>query len=440
MKVLCVLAVFVAVAWAGPWPDDMAPPHLKPSPRGPWPDDMAPPHLKPYFEAPEVLPYGLVDTVIDMVKGMLESGVSIKDKLNNLVEQATGAIDEVTDFFDQIKNGDSPSDAIVNEVFDKAIKQIMKVLEKVFDQIDSVFLTVARYADEEIGDMWGADLAKMALNKVLEKFYNTYVEKAVEALEKVIEAVNIPHEKIDKYWDDFMEKLTDAIEKRLQERHGDFMQKLKNRSRRSIEAKRSVSELEELVYGQNPANNIDECPVSTFGLASDLKSALLKVQEVLTKAKSIVTEFKAKIELIIQTAKDIRQNIQEAAGEQGSLEFVMEKVQAEIEKLVLELIDILVKEVTVVIRGIIDKVDAFISDKFCPFKEQVFQWLDDIIVSTIDNILGVIEKALKLLDRIEEGRWDDVIDHVMDIAKGKLNDMFKDIRQHIKDKISNIGK
>merc|ERR1712150_404636 len=121
-------------------------------------------------------------------------------------------------------------------------------------------------------------------------------------------------------------------------------------------------------------------------------------------------------------------------------DFIMGKVQEEIEKLVLELIDIIMSEMTAVIRGIIEKVDAFISDKFCPFKEKVFQWLDDVIVSTIDNILSVLENVLNLLNRIEENRWDDVIDHIMDMAKGKLSDMLQGVRQHIKDRLSQIGK
>ena len=39
----------------------------------------------------------------------------------------------------------------------------------------------------------------------------------------------------------------------------------------------------------------------------------------------------------------------------------------------LELIDIIMSEMTAVIRGIIEKVDAFISDKFCPFKVNLYE-------------------------------------------------------------------
>lgn len=441
MKVLCVLAVFVAVAWAGPWPDDMAPPRFT---------------VAPYAEDLDIAPFGVIDTIVDMVKGMLESGIAIKDKIESLVEQVNQVIDEITDFFEGIKDGSNPPDDIINEVFEKAIKEVMKVLDKIFDQIDSVFMTVVGHADEEIGDMWGADYAKMALNKVVEKLYDTYIEKAVEALQTVIDKVDIPHDILDKYWDDFMGRLMGAIDKRLKERRSDFVQKLNSRSRRSagtaaylpdkfkpqVPPKRSVSELDDLVYVQNPANYIDEaeCGVSAFGLASDLKDALLKVQDVLVKAKTIVTEFQDKVNMIIQTASDLRKQIEDAAGDQDALDFIMGKVQEEIEKLVLELIDIIMSEMTAVIRGIIEKVDAFISDKFCPFKEKVFQWLDDVIVSTIDNILSVLENVLNLLNRIEENRWDDVIDHIMDMAKGKLSDMLQGVRQHIKDRLSQIGK
>ena len=51
MRVLCVLAVFVAVAFAGPWPDDMAPPRFT---------------VAPYAEDVDVAPYGVIDTVVDM--------------------------------------------------------------------------------------------------------------------------------------------------------------------------------------------------------------------------------------------------------------------------------------------------------------------------------------------------------------------------------------
>jgi len=467
------LAVLVSVAWAGPWPDDMAPPHATVAPRPyrahvDWPGD---PDILPFrrftpdlsddldYIPPDVVPYGLVDTVIDMIKDMLKSGVSMKDKMENLVKQTNDAIDEVKDFFDSVQDGNSPSAVLVNEVFDKAIKQIMKVLEMAFDGVDKAFLAIARYADEEIEDMWGSSMLKTVMEKTLKKFYGIYVEKTVEALRKVVEKVKIDNEALAKHWDSFMGRLIDEIERSLAKRRADFKIKLVNRSRRSVEAvpflpdwlkpqvppKRSIQDLEDLLYDQNPANYIDECydcldAAAPFGLAGDLKDALLKVQEVLGTVKQVVTEFMSKVDAIIQTAKDIRQGIADAAGDKDALEFVMEKVQAEIEKLVLELIDRIMKEVTVVIRGIIEKVDTFLSDKFCPFKEKVFQWLDDVIVSTIDNVLGVLEKALNLLDRIEEGRWDDVIDKVMDIAKGKLNDMFKDLRQHIKDKIASIGK
>jgi len=425
------LVVFVAVAFAGPWPDDMAPPRFT---------------VAPYAEDVDVAPYGVIDTVVDMVKGLLESGIAIKDKLENLVEQVNKVIDEITDFLEGIKDGLNPPDEIINEVFDKAIKEIVNVLDKVFDQIDSVFMTVVEYADEEIGDMWGADYAKMAVNKVVLSLYDSYVEKTVTTLQAAIDKVEIlkiiPHAPILSYWDDFTDKLMGAIGIRMNERREDFAQNLERRIRRSIPLKRSVSQLEDLVYSQNPAAYIDEaeCGVSTFGLASELKEALLKVQDVLVKAKTIITEFQDKVNLVIQTATDLRKQIQDVAGDQDALDFIMEKVQQEIEKLVLELIDRLMKEVTSVVRGIIEKVDAFISDKFCPFKEKVFKWLDDVIVSTVDNILSVLGKVLKLLNIIEEDRWDDVIDHIIDIAKGKLTDMLQDVRQHIKDKLAQIGK
>merc|ERR1712004_70776 len=171
-----------------------------------------------------------------------------------------------------------------------------------------------------------------------------------------------------------------------------------------------------------------------------LKGALLKVQEVLTKAKTIVTDFQDKVNLVIQAAKDLKEQIEEAAGDQDALDFIMGKIQAEIEKLVLELIDRLFKEITTVVRDIITKIDQFLDDKFFPFKEKVFQWLDDVIVATIDSTLEILQKILNLLNRIEEGRWDDLVDHVMDIAKGKLADAFADLRQMIKDKIKSVGK
>merc|ERR1712241_127046 len=125
----------------------------------------------------------------------------------------------------------------------------------------------------------------------------------------------------------------------------------------------------------------------------------------------------------IQAAKDLKEKIDEAAGDQDAL----------------ELIDRLFKEITAVVRDIINKIDQFLDDKFFPFKEQVFQWLDDVIVATIDSTLEILQKILNLLNRIEEGRWDDVVDHVMDIAKTKLADAFAELRQNIKDKLKNIG-
>merc|ERR1719328_1073116 len=172
MKVLCVLAVFLAVAHAGPWPDDMAPPRFT---------------VAPYGE--DVAPFGVIDTVVDMVKGMLESGIAIKDKLNNLIEQVNKVIDEITDFF-----------------------EVIKVLDKIFDQIDEVFMTVIKYADEEIGDMWGADYAKKALNKVVLNLYDTYVTKTIEALQAAVDEVDSRIPQVEgwphmKYWGNFKDKL-----------------------------------------------------------------------------------------------------------------------------------------------------------------------------------------------------------------------------------------
>merc|ERR1712213_261898 len=200
-----------------------------------------------------------------------------------------------------------------------------------FDGVDKGFLAIAKYADEEIEDMWGSSMLK-----------------TVEALRKVVEKVEIENEALDKHWDSFMGRLIDEIEKSLAKRRADFKIKLVNRSRRSVEAvpflpdwlkpqvppKRSIQDLEDLLYDQNPANYIDECydcldAAAPFGLAGDLKDALLKVQEVLGTVKQVVTEFMSKVDAIIQTAKDIRQGIADTAGDKDALEFVMEKVQAE---------------------------------------------------------------------------------------------------------------
>merc|ERR1712038_2238548 len=199
----------------------------------------------------------------------------------------------------------------------------------------------------------------------------------------------------------------------------------------SLRSKRSIKDLEDLLFEQNPANYIEECyecfdDAAPYGLAGDLKSALLKVQDVLIRAKTLVTDFQAKVDLVIQTAKDIRQGIHDAAGDQDALEFLMDKVMT---------------EVTSAVRGIIETIDAWISDKFCPFKEKVYQWLDDVILSTVENIMQTIEKVLKLMHLVDNGEaWDTLVDHVTDVAKQKVNDMVEDLRQGIKDKIKDTIK
>merc|ERR1712178_103492 len=140
-----------------------------------------------------------------MGNGLLDSGIAIKDKLEDLVE-----------------------------VFDKAITEIVKVLDKVFDQIDSVFMTVVKYADEEIGDMWGADYAKKALNKVVLNLYDTYVTKTIEALQAAIDEVDSRIPQVEgwphmKYWGNFKDKLMGAIGMRMNERREDFAQNLEHR-------------------------------------------------------------------------------------------------------------------------------------------------------------------------------------------------------------------
>lgn len=367
---------------------------------------------------------------------MMEAGVALQEKVALITDKVTAVIEVLEKVYeDATANKEEKIEAVIQELCKRLIAEVTNIIEYVFDQIAEVALKAVARADEMITGMIGEQFIRNQIEKGINTLFTKYIDVILSTLRGILE-------KIDWIQKDMVDEIIGSIEESLNAKLDALADSLKE----SLRSKRSVKDLEDLLFEQNPANYIEECyecfdDAAPYGLAGDLKSALLKVQDVLIRAKTLVTDFQAKVDLVIQTAKDIRQGIHDAAGDQDALEFLMDKVQAEIEKLVLDLIDKVMTEVTSAVRGIIETIDAWISDKFCPFKEKVYQWLDDVILSTVENIMQTIEKVLKLLHLVDNGEaWDTLVDHVTDVAKQKVNDMVEDLRQGIKDKIKDTIK
>jgi len=413
----CLVLIALASAWAGPMPYE----------------------LQITQSEAEVIPYGIVDTTVDMVKNMLESAVNIADKIGELSDKVEAIIDQITGFLDGLEDG--TPDGVINEVFNRAISQILRVLDVFFAQIDNVFMAVVKYADEEIGDMWGASLAKKALDKVVEKFYDVYIEKVIGAIEKLTDKVQFSSAKLQSHWDNFMGKLVDALEEMLQANRDTFLQDLKQRSISLLKIKRDAKSLDELVDAENPANDLDGSEykeITLFGLVSDLKSVLLKVKEVVTQAKLKVEGVMDLVDYYIDFYKNLKNGFIES--EMDPAELVSDVIKFHIRDHVLGLIDTVVEQVTTVIQGVIETVDSLVSDILQPIKEKIFKWLDDVIVSVIETVMTGLQKVLNRLNQIEGSDWDGIVDYILDSAQQRLDDAFEDLRKLIKDKISEIGK
>jgi len=386
----------------------------------------------------EIVPYGVTDTIIDMVTDMLESGVSMKEKINNLVSQVNQVIDEVQAFFDSIKDGDNPSDAIVNNLFNKAIKQIMKILEMAFDGIDSAFLAVARFADEEIDDMWGSSMITTVMEKTLKKFYGIYVEQTVAGLEKLMEKVTIDNPVLDKHWEDFMGRLIGEIERSLAKRRADFKIKLVNRSK----ARRSIDLTDELgwpnpdVEPNRPYLPDLEEEVVPYGLINSIKETVTKMLESGLAIKKRIAEVADRVQAIIRDVQDYYDYIVETTGKTPQ-ENAMEAVYTMLHDRIMEVLDAAFTQIDQVFHKVADYVDELIKDIWAEaiVRKAINHAMETLYDKYTELVVDSLRKAIELIDFIEHEDWDAFVDRLMDSIEDKLDeklDQFGDkLRQQI---------
>merc|ERR1711988_643721 len=145
-------------------------------------------------------------------------------------------------------------------------------------------------------------------------------------------------------------------------------------------------------------------------------------------AKGKIVEFEKRMDKLMKAIGSV-------GGDKRNKEF-SNFVQNHVQEIAFDFIDVITSVVKSGIQRIIDAVDDFISDRLCPIKEKIYQWIDDVIVSTIETIMSAIHKLLNRLNDIQGGDWNGIIDHVLDMVEEKLNNIFEDLRQLIKDKLS----
>jgi len=375
-------------------------------------------------------PYGVLDTIKTTVEDLLESGVAIKDRVETIIEQVTEIVSELKDFYEKAsEKKEDAIDAILEKIRNHLVKEISKILEHVFDEIARVFLGVAEKVDDMIRGIWGEAQLRDAIQNLMNTIFEDYINVILDALRGILEG-------IDYIQNDLIDDVLDSMEAKLQDKldaFGDLLKEKLNKNSKTASKRDSPEDhLQSLLHEQNPVNHVDEsgCAAS-FGLTDNLKNVLLGTQDTLLWTKEKFVEFEEKMELLMKSIRGVR-------GDKKSnkwLKFVQDRIQ----EIVLDFIDAITSVVKSGIQSIIDAVDEFISDRLCPIKEKIYQWIDDVILSTIENIMSVIQKILNRLNNIEGGDWNGIIDHVLDMVEEKLNNIFEDLRQRIKDKIAKLS-
>jgi len=395
----------VAVAWAGPWPDDMAPPHATVAPR---------PYIK---REAEVAPYGIFETIKDAVVNMLEAGVAIKEKVQQVTDRVNAIIDDIQEFYDdfmEANEGKTPSEAILDVIYQKLHDEIMDLLDVVFDEIDAVFYQVADFVDDTVSGVWGEATVRKGIASVMESIYSKYIDIMLGTLRKAIGLIDfIDHE----VWESFVEKLMDSIEEKLNAKLHEYGERLRN----SPAFKRSlVMRSEEL---------------TPYGFLDTIKDAVNGMIETGVNIKEKIAELTETLNEIIRSLREFYEDYTNQEGKtptEAFLEHVIEKLHDDIVKA----LDVVFDQIDIVFHSVADYVDETLEDVWGKelIRKGVNSLLESLYSKYIDAVLGVLRIAIDAIDFIEHESWDMFVDRLMDSIEESLDERLDEFGEKLKNK------
>lgn len=395
----------MAVAWAGPWPDDMAPPHATVAPR---------PYIK---REAEVAPYGIFETIKDAVVNMLEAGVAIKEKVQQVTDRVNAIIDDIQEFYDdfmEANEGKTPSEAILDVIYQKLHDEIMNLLDVVFDEIDAVFYQVADFVDDTVSGVWGEATVRKGIASVMESIYSKYIDIMLGTLRKAIGVIDfIDHE----VWDSFVEKLMDSIEEKLNAKLHEYGERLRN----SPAFKRSlVMRSEEL---------------TPYGFLDTIKDAVNGMIETGVNIKEKIAELTETLNEIIRSLREFYEDYTNQEGKtptEAFLEHVIEKLHDDIVKA----LDVVFDQIDIVFHSVAEYVDETLEDVWGKelIRKGVNSLLESLYSKYIDAVLGVLRIAIDAIDFIEHESWDMFVDRLMDSIEESLDERLDEFGEKLKNK------
>jgi len=365
----------------------------------------------------EAVPYGIFDTVKDVVNSMLETAVNIQEKVAEVTDRANAIIDDLQQMYDDFvesHDDQTPTDAFLEIMYKRLHDEIIALLDMVFEQIDAVFHKVADYVDEMIGDVWGSELIKNGINKVMETIYSKYTDLVVDALHKAIDLIDfIEHED----WDAFVDRLFESIEANLDAKLDEFGNKLKNRNavKRSLVARSA----EAVPFGM-----LD----SVKDLAQGMLDAGIAIKEKIADMGNQVTDALTKV---AEWYKEITADGKTVTGAilEELTEKIVDKVGSIIEKVFDDIADVMLSTAEYLdemIRGIWG--EAIIREKIAAF-------MDIVMKKYVAAVLDGLQKILDVLSFIERTDWDAVVDSVFEIMESCMHEKLDELSQKIKERL-----
>jgi len=361
----------------------------------------------------EAVPYGIFDTVKDVVNSMLETAVNIQEKVAEVTDRANAIIDDLQQMYDDFvesHDDQTPTDAFLEIMYKRLHDEIIALLDMVFEQIDAVFHKVADYVDEMIGDVWGSELIKNGINKVMETIYSKYTDLVVDALHKAIDLIDfIEHED----WDAFVDRLFESIEANLDAKLDEFGDKLKNK--RSLVARSA----EAVPFGM-----LD----SVKDLAQGMLDAGIAIKEKIADMGNQVTDALTKV---AEWYKEITADGKTVTGAilEELTEKIVDKVGSIIEKVFDDIADVMLSTAEYLdemIRGIWG--EAIIREKIAAF-------MDIVMKKYVAAVLDGLQKILDVLSFIERTDWDAVVDSVFEIMESCMHEKLDELSQKIKERL-----
>merc|ERR1712241_90288 len=96
----------------------------------------------PPMYANQPVPYGIIDTVKDVVEGMIEQGVKIGEKISDMLKQVKGVMDELKKWYEEMKSKGNTIESVLKTLHEKMVDQIEKVMHSVMTGIFDKYIEV----------------------------------------------------------------------------------------------------------------------------------------------------------------------------------------------------------------------------------------------------------------------------------------------------------